>query len=78
MVSPSRATVSVTSSSGRYPRMVATIRGYRPDDEVTLTVVRDGETIEVEATLDSDEGQQQSQGEENAPEPDLEGLPSPE
>ena len=39
--------------------MVATIRGYRPDDEVTLTVVRDGETIEVEATLDSDEGQQQ-------------------
>jgi putative serine protease PepD len=42
--------------------LVATIRGYRPDDEVTLTVVRDDETLELEATLDSDEGQQ-DQGE---------------
>jgi putative serine protease PepD len=35
--------------------LVATIRGYRPGDEVTLTVLRDGETLELEATLDSDE-----------------------
>ncbi|WP_148573144.1 S1C family serine protease [Nocardioides caldifontis] len=38
--------------------LVATIRGHRPDDEVTLTVVRGDETIELQATLDSDEGQQ--------------------
>ena len=36
--------------------LVATIRGYRPGDEVTLTVVRDGEVEEVEVTLESDEG----------------------
>ena len=36
--------------------LVATIRGYRPGDEVTLTVLRDGDTVELEATLDSDEG----------------------
>ncbi|HEX6249235.1 MAG TPA: trypsin-like peptidase domain-containing protein [Nocardioidaceae bacterium] len=36
--------------------LVATIRGHRPGDTVTLTVVRDGEELEVEATLDSDEG----------------------
>ena len=35
--------------------LVATIRGYRPGDEVTLTVVRDGEELELKATLDSDE-----------------------
>jgi putative serine protease PepD len=35
--------------------LVATIRGYRPGDEVTLGVVRDGEELELEATLDSDE-----------------------
>jgi putative serine protease PepD len=34
--------------------LIATIRGYRPGDEVTLTVVRDGETMTLEATLDSD------------------------
>ena len=34
--------------------LVATIRGYRPGDEVTLTVVRDGETMTIDATLDSD------------------------
>ena len=37
--------------------LVATIRGHRPGDTVTLTVVRDDEQVEVEATLDSDEGQ---------------------
>jgi putative serine protease PepD len=37
--------------------LVATIRGYRPGDTVTLTVVRDGDqTITVDVTLDSDEG----------------------
>jgi putative serine protease PepD len=36
--------------------LVATIRGYRPGDTVTLTVVRDGETRTVRVTLDSDEG----------------------
>ncbi|MGH3371940.1 MAG: S1C family serine protease, partial [Nocardioidaceae bacterium] len=36
--------------------LVATIRGHRPGDTVTLTVVRDEEEREVEATLDSDEG----------------------
>ena len=36
--------------------LVATIRGYRPGDEVTLTVVRDGEVEEAEVTLESDEG----------------------
>jgi putative serine protease PepD len=34
--------------------LVAVIRGYRPGDEVTLTIVRDGETQEVDVTLDSD------------------------
>ena len=37
--------------------LVATIRGHRPEDSVTLTVVRGGETLELEATLDSDEGE---------------------
>jgi len=38
--------------------LVATIRGYRPGDTVTLQVVRggSGEPEEVEVTLDSDEG----------------------
>jgi putative serine protease PepD len=36
--------------------LVAMIRGHRPGDTVTLTVVRSGETVELEATLDSDEG----------------------
>ena len=35
--------------------LVATIRGYRPGDQVTLTVQRDGETVTLEATLDSDQ-----------------------
>jgi putative serine protease PepD len=34
--------------------LIATIRGYRPGDKVTLTVVRDGETLTLDATLDSD------------------------
>ncbi len=34
--------------------LVATIRGYRPGDEVTLLIQRDGETSEVQVTLDSD------------------------
>ena len=33
---------------------MATIRGYRPGDQVTLTVLRGGETLTLEATLDSD------------------------
>jgi putative serine protease PepD len=36
--------------------LVATIRGHRPGDTVTLTVVRDGEQQQVKTTLDSDEG----------------------
>ncbi len=35
--------------------LVATIRGYRPGDEVTLTVQRDGKEVDLTATLDSDE-----------------------
>jgi putative serine protease PepD len=34
--------------------LVAVIRGYRPGDEVTLTIVREGESQEVDVTLDSD------------------------
>jgi putative serine protease PepD len=34
--------------------LVATIRGFRPGDDVTLTVLRDGKTITIDATLDSD------------------------
>ena len=34
--------------------LVATIRGYRPGDAVTLTVLRGDETLTLEATLDSD------------------------
>ena len=34
--------------------LVATIRGYRPGDKVTLTVLRGGKTITLDATLDSD------------------------
>jgi putative serine protease PepD len=40
--------------------LVATIRGYRPGDEVALTVLRDDETLELEATLDSDAEAQDS------------------
>ena len=37
--------------------LVATIRGHRPGDTVTLTVVRAGdETVTIDVTLDSDEG----------------------
>lgn len=37
--------------------LVATIRGHRPGDTVTLTVVRDGGATEtIDVTLDSDEG----------------------
>ena len=36
--------------------LVATVRGYRPGDTVTLTVVRDDEEQTIEVTLDSDEG----------------------
>ena len=42
----------ITSSAS----LVATIRGYRPGDKVTLTVVRDGDTETIDVTLDSDEG----------------------
>ena len=36
--------------------LVATIRGYRPGDTVTLTVVRGSDQKELKATLDSDKG----------------------
>jgi putative serine protease PepD len=36
--------------------LVATIRGHRPGDKVTLTLVRDGRTRTLEVTLDSDGG----------------------
>ena len=36
--------------------LVATIRGHRPGDKVTLTVVRDNDTRTVKVTLGSDEG----------------------
>jgi putative serine protease PepD len=34
--------------------LVATIRGHRPGDKVTLTYLRDGKTHTVTATLGSD------------------------
>jgi len=37
--------------------LVATVRGHRPGDTVSITVQRGDEQVEVEATLDSDEGQ---------------------
>ena len=37
--------------------LVATIRGHRPGDDVTLTVQRGDEKVELDATLDSDQGQ---------------------
>ena len=40
--------------------LVATIRGYRPGDTVQLTVQRDGKTLTLSATLDSDASQQDS------------------
>jgi len=36
--------------------LVATIRGHRPGDKVTLTVVDGGRTRTVQVTLDSDGG----------------------
>ena len=36
--------------------LVATVRGHRPGDKVTLTVVRHGKTRTVDVTLDSDRG----------------------
>ncbi|HEX6485331.1 MAG TPA: trypsin-like peptidase domain-containing protein [Nocardioidaceae bacterium] len=36
--------------------LVATIRGHRPGDTVTLTVLRGGKQIKVQASLDSDKG----------------------
>ncbi len=41
---------AISSTEG----LVATIRGYRPGDKVTLTVVRNGDTKTLTATLDSD------------------------
>jgi putative serine protease PepD len=35
---------------------VATIRGYRPGDKVTITVLRGGSEQTLQATLDSDGG----------------------
>ena len=36
--------------------LVATIRGYMPGDEVTLTILRDGKSQEIDVKLDSDNG----------------------
>ena len=44
--------VTITGSES----LVATIRGYRPGDEVKLTVVRDDTPETISVTLDSDEG----------------------
>jgi putative serine protease PepD len=46
----------ITSSDG----LVATIRSYRPGDEVTITYERDGATHTVRVTLDSDAATQNS------------------
>jgi putative serine protease PepD len=43
-----------------YQSMVATIRGYRPGDTVHLTVLRNGQTLHLTATLESDVGSQAS------------------
>jgi putative serine protease PepD len=43
---------AISSSDG----LVAMVRSYRPGDEVTFTVVRDGDEQEVAVTLGSDEG----------------------
>ena len=40
--------------------LIATVRGHRPGDEVTLTYVRNGKTETVKATLGSDANTQQS------------------
>ena len=40
--------------------LIATIRGHRPGEEVTLTYVRDGKTETVKATLGSDADSQES------------------
>ncbi|RLV57545.1 PDZ domain-containing protein [Aeromicrobium phragmitis] len=36
--------------------LIATIRGYQPGDEVTLTILRDGQQEQVQVTLGSDQG----------------------
>ena len=36
--------------------LVATVRGHRPGDKVTLTVVNGSSTRTVDVTLDSDKG----------------------
>ena len=36
--------------------LVATIRGHRPGDKVTITLIRDGKTQTVTSDLGSDEG----------------------
>ncbi|WP_293782387.1 S1C family serine protease [uncultured Aeromicrobium sp.] len=36
--------------------LIATIRGYQPGDEVTLTILRDGRQEQVQVTLGSDQG----------------------
>ena len=40
--------------------LIATIRGHRPGEQVTVTFVRDGKTQSVKATLGSDANTQQS------------------
>ena len=40
--------------------LVATVRGHRPGDQVTITYLRDGKTSTTQATLGSDEGTQSS------------------
>lgn len=36
--------------------LVATVRGYKPGDTITLTVLRDGESLEIDVRLGSDNG----------------------
>ncbi len=40
--------------------LVATVRGHRPGDSVTITYLRDGKTHTTTASLGSDEGTQNS------------------
>ena len=40
--------------------LVATIRGHRPGEKVTITYLRDGKTHTTTATLGSDESSQDS------------------
>jgi putative serine protease PepD len=56
--------------------LVATIRSYRPGDEVTVTWVRDGKEMDATVALDSDEGRLETSNESQQQESPGGGLPS--